>query len=176
MFQTTSFLPIFIILRFVEPPIKKRRIEQGWKSYTASDGCSVELPSQIIDMLESDRFVPDPRIDFETAFRNLNVGQSIILPYLGQYPKFFAENYQGRALFVTQQMIDIWKELSADSDRSIMRVLSGPMGVGKTYISYFLASKAYAEKWPLLYIADAAELNVDSSEKAGEVICRYFLA
>ncbi|CAG8706855.1 4589_t:CDS:1, partial [Acaulospora morrowiae] len=157
-------------------PIKKRRIEQGWKSYTASDGHSVELPSEIIDMLESDSFVPDKRIDFKNAFQNFSARQSIILPHLGQEPKHFAKSYQGRTVLVTKQMNDIWDKLSADSDNSIKRVLSGPMGVGKSYISYFLASKAYAEEWPMLYIADASDLNVESPEKAGEVICRYFLA
>ncbi|CAI2168627.1 18817_t:CDS:2 [Funneliformis geosporum] len=144
--------------------------------YTASDSHSVELPSKIIDMLESDKFVPEPRINFETAFQNLKVGQSITLPHLGQEPKHFAEDYQGRILLVTGQMIDIWNKLSADSDHSIKRVLSGPMGVGKSYISYFLASKAYAEKWLMLYIADAAGLNVKTSKRAEKVICRYFLA
>ncbi|KAF0498169.1 hypothetical protein F8M41_020602 [Gigaspora margarita] len=154
---------------------KKRRIEQGWKSYEASDGCSVELPPKIIAMLESDRFVPDPCTAFKDAFQNLYVGKSITLPHLGQVPKYF-EGYQERTLLVTKQMIDIWDKISADSNYSIKRVLSGPMGVGKSYISYFLASKAYTEEWPMLYIADAFDLNVDSSKKAGEVICRYFLA
>ncbi|CAG8677760.1 5041_t:CDS:2 [Acaulospora morrowiae] len=132
-----------------EYPIKKRRIEQGWKSYTASDGHSVELPFQIIDILESSEFEPDLRINFKTAFRNLHVGKSITLPHLGQEPKHFAEGHQGRTLLVTEQMIDIWNELSTDT---------------------------YAEEWPMLYIADASDLNVESPEKAGEVICRYFLA
>ncbi|CAG8625059.1 1541_t:CDS:2, partial [Ambispora leptoticha] len=167
---------ITYLRKLLEHPIKKRRIEQGWKSYTASDGHSVELPSQIIDMLESNKFVPDLRINFKTAFRNLHVGQSITLSHLGQEPKHFAEGYQGRTLLVTGQMIDIWDKLSADSNHSIKRVLSGPMGVGKSYISYFLASKAYAEEWPVLYIADASDLNVESSETAGAVICEYFLA
>ena len=109
-------------------------------------------------MLESNKFVPDLRINFKTAFWNLHVGQSIALPHLGQEPKHFAIGYQGRTLLVTKQMIDIliWDEISADSDHSIKRVLSGPMGMGKSYISYFLASKAYAEEWPVLYIADAS--------------------
>jgi len=80
----------------------------------------------------------------------------LALPHLGQEPKHFAIGYQGRTLLVTKQMIDIWDEISADSDHSIKRVLSGPMGMGKSYISYFLASKAYAEEWPVLYIADAS--------------------
>ncbi|CAG8501125.1 14816_t:CDS:1, partial [Acaulospora colombiana] len=156
-------------------PIKKRRIEQGWKSHTASDGHTVELPSQIIDMLESDEFVPDKRIDFKNAIQNLGARKSITLPHLGQEPKYFAKGYQGRTLLVTKQMIDIWDELSVDSEHSIKRVLSGPMGVGKSYISYFLASKAFAEGWVILYIADASDLKVGSSIRAGEVICKYFL-
>ncbi|CAG8613256.1 11032_t:CDS:2 [Ambispora gerdemannii] len=159
-----------------EHPTKKRRIEQGWKSYTASDGHSVELPSQIIDMLESGKFVPDNCIDFQNAFQNLSARQSITLPHFGQEPKHFAEGYQGKALLVTGQMIDIWDKLSADSDHSIKRVLSGPMGVDKSYITYFLAVKAYAEGWLMLYIADAAELSLNTSEEAGMVICKYFLA
>ncbi|RHZ86862.1 hypothetical protein Glove_43g17 [Diversispora epigaea] len=158
---------------------KKRRIEsieESWESYTASDGNSVQLPPKIIVMLKNDEFVPEPRNNFVTAFQNLQVAQSIILPNLGQKPKHFAEGYQGNTLFITQQMIDIWNTLSADQERSIKRVLSGPMGVGKSYISYFLASKAYAENWLILYIANANELNEREEEKAGEVICRYFIA
>lgn len=50
---------IHVIVEIVEPMqpaiehlTKKRRIEQGWKSYKASDGHSVELPPKIIDMLK----------------------------------------------------------------------------------------------------------------------------
>jgi hypothetical protein len=127
-------------------------------------------------MLESDEFVPEPRENFETAFQDLNFSRSITLPSLGQEPKLFAEGYQGRTFLVTKQMTDIWDKISADSDHSIKYVLSGPMGVGKSYISYFLASKAYAEKWKILYIADASDLIVETSAEAGEVICRYFFA
>ncbi|GBB90038.1 hypothetical protein RclHR1_01690023 [Rhizophagus clarus] len=126
-------------------------------------------------MLESDKFVPDLHATFRAAFQNLYVGQSINLPHLDQEPKHFAEGYQGRKLLVTEQMIGIWNELSKDSDHSIKRVLSGSICVGKLYISYFLASKAYAEGWLILYIANASDLNVESSQKAGEVICRFFL-
>lgn len=127
-------------------------------------------------MLESEQFAPDSRSNFRTAFQNLGVGQSINLPHLGQDPKHLAENYQKRTLLVTTQMINIWEELSTDSIHSVKRVLSGPMGVGKSYISYFLASKAYAEGWIILYIADASDLNVETSFMAGKVICKFFLA
>ncbi|GBC04861.1 hypothetical protein RclHR1_05900008 [Rhizophagus clarus] len=160
----------------IEHPTKKLRIEQGWKSYKASDARSVELPSQIFDMLKSNKFVPESRMKYYDIFLNLNAGQSIILPNLGQEPKHFAIGYQGRRVFVTEQMINIWGKISADKGRSIKHVLSSPMGVGKSYISYFLASKAYASGWITLYIADASELILDLSVQAGEVICKYFLA
>src|SRR4051794_1884294 len=73
-------------------------------------------------------------------------------------------------------MVEIWDMLSKEQKSAMKRVLSGPMGVGKSFITYFLASKAYAENWLILYIADAADLDVETSLKAGEVICRYFLA
>ncbi|RHZ75624.1 hypothetical protein Glove_212g119 [Diversispora epigaea] len=160
----------------IEQRLEELHIEESWESYTASDGYPVQLPPKIINMLKSDKFVPEPRNNFVTAFQNLQVAQSIILPNLGQQPKNFAEGYQGKTLFITQQMIDIWNTFSADQERSIKRVLSGPMGVGKSYISYFLASKAYAENWLILYIADANELNKCTEKKSGEVICKYFIA
>ncbi|RIB07944.1 hypothetical protein C2G38_2212947 [Gigaspora rosea] len=89
-------------------------------------------------------------------------------------PKHF-RGYQERTLLVNEQMIDIWSKISADSDYSIKSVLSGPIGMGKSYIAYFLVSKAYAKEWPILYIADASNLIVDTS-KAEEAICSYFLA
>jgi hypothetical protein len=98
------------MLHFVEHPIKK--IDQGWKSFTVSNVC-VQLSSQIIDMLESGDFLPELRIKFKTAFQNLRVGQSIILP-LGQEPKLFVKGYQGRQFFITSQMIDIWNELTTN--------------------------------------------------------------
>jgi len=46
--------------------------------------------------------------------------------------------------------------------RSSKRVLSGPMDVGKSYLALFLAVKAFAENWPVFYIADACVLNIPS--------------
>jgi hypothetical protein len=73
-------------------------------------------------------------------------------------------------------MIDICDDLSKDTGNAIKFILSGPMGVGKSYISYFLASKAYAEGWIVLYIADASDLDTETSVHAGVVICEYFFA
>ncbi|KAF9898937.1 hypothetical protein BX616_003432 [Lobosporangium transversale] len=51
------------------------------------------------------------------------------------------------------------------------------MGVGKSYISWFLAAKAYAHGWPVLYIADANQLNnCDTNTDASRLICQLFLS
>ncbi|KAF9089031.1 hypothetical protein BGX27_002573, partial [Mortierella sp. AM989] len=63
-----------------------------------------------------------------------------------------------------------------DEPRVYRRVLSGPMGVGKSYLSYFLAVRAYAEGWPLLYLADAGELDKKMEDEAAMVVVAAFLA
>ena len=50
------------------------------------------------------------------------------------------------------------------------------MGAGKSYLAWFLAAKAYAHGWPVLYIADAAALDQPTSEEASTEICKRFLA
>jgi hypothetical protein len=50
------------------------------------------------------------------------------------------------------------------------------MGMGKSYISYFLACKAYAKRWLMLYIADATCLNERFNNVTAEKICKFFLA
>ncbi|PKC62653.1 hypothetical protein RhiirA1_397459 [Rhizophagus irregularis] len=59
--------------------------------------------------------------------------------------KHYGEGYQGMSFLVTDQMVEVWKELASNSSSLIKRVLAGPMGVGKSYLAYFLASKAYSE-------------------------------
>ncbi|ORZ19968.1 hypothetical protein BCR41DRAFT_32710 [Lobosporangium transversale] len=59
----------------------------------------------------------------------------------------------------------------------LSRNVYGPMGVGKSYISWFLAAKAYAHGWPVLYIADANQLNnCDTNTDASRLICQLFLS
>ena len=67
------------------------------------------------------------------------------MPDLGDSPKGFGEGYLQNSIVVTQQMIDLWETLSANQQCSIKRVLSGPMGVGKSYLALFLPAKAYSE-------------------------------
>ena len=95
---------------------------------------------------------------------------------LGQAPKYFGQGTQGGQFFVTEQMMEVWELLANDTHHPIKKVLSGPMGVGKSYLAWFLAAKAYASGWPVLYFADAAELDQETSEKSSLEICQRFLA
>lgn len=171
--SASYLLTLETFLRFAGPT-KKRKIE-NWESYKASDGLYIQLPSQIVRMLNSSEFVPDPRINF-APIMNLQNGQYFTLPNFSQEPKHFAEGYLGRNLYVTNEMINMWNYLSKDNLHSVKRVLSGPMGVGKSYFALYLAARAYAEGWLLLYIADAAKLDQPSVMKSSDEICKRFLA
>ena len=73
--------------------------------------------------------------------------------------------------------MEIWDMMIvSDSDRSIKRVLSGPMGIGKSYLALFLAAKAYAEGWLLFYVSDANELAQPDDAEIAKEICMCFLA
>ncbi|KAF9343328.1 hypothetical protein BGX34_006921, partial [Mortierella sp. NVP85] len=49
------------------------------------------------------------------------------------------------------------------------------MGVGKSYLSYFLVAKAYAEGWLVLYVSDAGLLDRDDQDKAALDLVKRFL-
>lgn len=156
------------------PASKKVRLD-NWEKYDARDG-SVDLPPKLIELLGSDEFKPAPRDQFKQQLDNVQVGQRTTLPSLGQEPKYYGQGYQGKSFFVTEQMMEMWQELSSDSRNSIKRVLSGPMGVGKSYLALFLAAKAYAQGWPLLYVSDASILVVNDTFTIAQEICARFLA
>ncbi|KAF9397577.1 hypothetical protein BGZ94_006257, partial [Podila epigama] len=158
------------------PINKKIRITEGWQQYTASDGKVVDLPPSWIEILASTEFVPEPRMAFNHLKDDLRAGDAIFMPSLGQSPKEFGEHGQGCKLFVTEQMLGLWEDMRGDKERTYRRVLSGPMGVGKTYLSYFLAAKAYAEGWLVLYISDAKVLDTDDEEQADIAVVKRFLA
>ncbi|KAF9956630.1 hypothetical protein BGZ65_002554 [Modicella reniformis] len=127
-------------------------------------------------MLNSGEFTPAPRNEFKQLLDNMEVGQKITLPSIGQHPKHYGEGYQELSFFITEQMVRLWHLLSSDSNRPIRRVLSGPMGVGKSYLALFLAAKAYAEGWLLLYVADANVLSSNNADMIAVVICKLFFA
>ena len=95
---------------------------------------------------------------------------------MGQVPKEFGSHGQGQALFVTEQMLGLWEDMHGDKDRTYRRVLSGPMGVGKSYLSYFLAARAYAEGWLVLYVSDAKMLDKDDENESALEVVKRFLA
>ncbi|KAF9982961.1 hypothetical protein BGZ65_002328 [Modicella reniformis] len=156
------------------PETKRTRIIEGWEPYKASDGKTVDLPLTWIQILESTDVDPKPRAAFNHLKSNFSAGDTINIPSLGQDPKDLKDCSNN--FFVTEQMLELWEDLRGENDRICRRVLSGPMGVGKTYLSYFLAARAYAEGWPLLYIADAGVLNTDKEEEAAMEILKRFLA
>ncbi|KAG0312649.1 hypothetical protein BG000_006170, partial [Podila horticola] len=66
---------------------------------------------------------------------------------MGQKPKNFGSNGSGNgddtSLVMTDQMIDPWNKIE-ESNEMFRRVLAGPMGIGMSYLSYFLVAMAYA--------------------------------
>ncbi|KAI7819292.1 hypothetical protein BC939DRAFT_460337 [Gamsiella multidivaricata] len=124
---------------------------------------------------EPDELKPDPRSDFSSLL-NVQVGSQITTKHPGQVPKYFGQGYQGNQFFVTEQMMEIWQMLASDTKFPVKKVLSGPMGVGKSYLAWFLAAQAYANGWLVLYVSDASRLNQDTAERASIEICKRFLA
>ncbi|KAF9176185.1 hypothetical protein BGZ50_001478, partial [Haplosporangium sp. Z 11] len=106
----------------------------------------------------------------------LKAGQAIIIPSMGQSPKHFGPHGQDHTLFVTEQMLELWEDMRGDKKHTYRRVLSGPMGVGKSYLSYFLAARAYAEGWLVLYISDAGVLDKDEENESALELVKRFLA
>ncbi|KAF9278412.1 hypothetical protein BGZ88_000583 [Linnemannia elongata] len=158
------------------PVNKKIRITEGWRQYTASDGKVVDQPSSWIGILANIKFEPKPRAAFDHLKDDLRVGDAIIVPSMGQTPKMFGSYDQGHRLFVTEQMLELWEDMRGDQEFTYRRVLSGPMGVGKSYLSYFLAAKAYAEGWLVLYMSDAGVLDKDDENESALEVVKRFLA
>ncbi|KAG0092319.1 hypothetical protein BGZ92_010196 [Podila epicladia] len=158
------------------PANKKVRITEGWRRYTASDGKVVDLTPSWIGILANTEFEPEPRAVFDHLKDDLRAGDAIIVPSMGQTPKEFGRHGQGRRLFVTEQMLELWDDMRGDQEFTYRRVLSGPMGVGKSYLSYFLAAKAYVEGWLVLYMSDAGMLDKDDENESALEVVKRFLA
>jgi hypothetical protein len=85
------------------------------------------------------------------------IGKFIPIPLLGEeldeYPKDFNPDFP--FLFLTQQMVDLLNEVitrNSTGKRIGGYVYTGPNGVGKSGISYLIASYAYVNGYPLVYI------------------------
>ncbi|KAF9370020.1 hypothetical protein CPB97_003085 [Podila verticillata] len=159
---------------------KKQRVclAEGWKEYTAFDGTIVHLPPLLIDILASNEFAAEPRTAFDHLKDDINLqaGHAINMPSLGQTPKHFVDGDINHRFFITVQMLELWDEMRHDTRTTYRRVLSGPMGVSKSYLSYFLAAKAYVEKWLVLYISDAGLLDRDDENESALLLVKRFLA
>ncbi|KAF9945300.1 hypothetical protein BGZ72_001496, partial [Mortierella alpina] len=158
------------------PANKKIRITEGWRRYTASDGKAVDLPPSWIGILAGTELEPEPRAAFDHLKDDLRAGDAIIVPSMGQTPKEFGLHGQGRRLFVTEQMLGLWEDMRGDQEFTYRRILSGPMGVGKSYLSYFLAARAYAEGWLVLYLSDAEVLDKNKQDESALQVVKRFLA
>ncbi|KAF9429022.1 hypothetical protein BGZ76_001957 [Entomortierella beljakovae] len=154
---------------------RKARKASERKEYQAIDG-PVDLPPALISLIDSDDFKPASRDEFKKALDGKKAGDEITLPSIGQKPKHYGQGFQGKSIFITEQMVEVWKQFSEDSEDSIKRVLAGPMGVGKSYLALFLAAKAYSEGWPVLYVSDASKLVKSDIDGAGTELCTRFFA
>jgi len=94
------------------PSNKKIRITERWKQCSASDGMVVDLPPSWTDILSSTEFVPNSRGEFAHLKANLRAGDEITVPSLGQFPRSLG--FMVNRLFVTEQMLDLWKEMYGD--------------------------------------------------------------
>ncbi|KAG0249997.1 hypothetical protein DFQ27_009680 [Actinomortierella ambigua] len=158
------------------PANKKIRITEGWTRYTASDGKAVDLPPSWIGILAGAQFEPAPRAAFAHLKNYLQAGDAIDIPSLGQVPMGFGSHGQGQKLFVTEQMLELWENMRGDQERTYRRILAGPMGVGKSYLSYFLVARAYAEGWLVLYMSNARVLDMNEQDEAALKLLKRFLA
>ncbi|KAF9414311.1 hypothetical protein BGZ76_004884, partial [Entomortierella beljakovae] len=165
---------INLILQKMQPS-EKTHAQESWESYVASDGISVQLPSTWVKTLNSKELQPAPRDQFSHLKNNLIPGQKVQVPDLGQIPKEFQLYNESQNLLITDQMIKLWDEMKSPQRIAYRRVLSGPMGIGKSYLSYFLAARTYAEGWLTLYIADAEKLDKDTRKESEFEVVRRFL-
>ncbi|KAF9420713.1 hypothetical protein BGZ76_004056 [Entomortierella beljakovae] len=143
-------------------PSEKTHAQESWESYVASDGISVALPSAWISIPSGKELQPSPRKEFSHLKGGLKPGDKVTIPSIGQLPKDFG-TYNSDIL-ITEQMLELWDEMQERQRIAYRRVLSGPMGVGKSFLSYFLAARAYAEGWMTHYIADEGVLDKESRD------------
>lgn len=163
-----------ILEKSIDQELSKKTRREGWSRYQDHHGELVDLPDEWIEVLEGSKFAPAPRCQFSAVLAKLEVGQPIMLPSIGQPPTHFDGNGNGNgtSIVVTDQMLGLWKQIQGPQKRVYRCVLAGPMGIGKSYLSYFLAANAYAAHWLTLYIADTGALQPEE-KSASEIIFRF---
>ncbi|KAF9172792.1 hypothetical protein BGX20_004843 [Mortierella sp. AD010] len=146
-------------------PSKKIRVVEEWREYKASDDNLVLLPPAWIGILENNTSKPAPRSQTPKDF--------------GLFDRNPDDSNHASNLLVTEQILEIWDQIQngvPKENRVYRRVLSGLMGVGKTYLSYFLAARGYAEGLLTLYIADARILDKAEELDSAKALVECFLA
>ncbi|KAF8929429.1 hypothetical protein BGZ47_001061 [Haplosporangium gracile] len=148
----------------------------GWRQYTASDGKVVDSPPYWIDILASTEFAPDSRTVFDRLKNNFRAKDSIDVPHMGQTPQGVRTSWSGSQAFSYRANTGTLGGYDGDQEFTYRRVLSGLMGVGKSYLSYFLAAKAYSEGWLVLYLSDAGVLEQNKQDESALQVVKRFLA
>ncbi|KAG0378734.1 hypothetical protein BGX24_002966 [Mortierella sp. AD032] len=144
------------------PASKKIRLTEGWKQSTASDGTAVALPPSWIDILASTDFVPEPRAAFNHLKKDLQAGDSILVPSMGQTPKDFERHGLDHRFFITEQMLGLWEDMRGDQKL--------------TYRHPVRSNGAYAEGWLVLYLSDTKVLDRDDENESALALVKRFLA
>ncbi|KAG0334797.1 hypothetical protein BG004_000267 [Podila humilis] len=119
---------------------------------------------------------PQPRAVFARIRNDLQPGDVITISRMGQSPNYFGSQGIGQTLVVTEQMLELWEDMSGDHDHMCRRILSGPMGIGKSYLSYFFVARAYAEGWLALYIGNSGSLTMWIEARSSQEVLERFLA
>jgi len=90
----------------------------------------------------------------KSEFKN-KIGQFVKLPILPNVPKEF-EKEISKGFLLTKQHAEILeriiKEVEAGGKQDKGLVLYGPQGIGKSFFTYLVASYAWVNKYPLIYI------------------------
>jgi hypothetical protein len=127
-----------------------------------------KLKKKLIKLIFTRNYIKENRNDIKFNFlRNLNeepqklkelekkIGTFFELPILGSVDSdFVPKDYVPEHYFFSKQRFLILNEIINNENKRITGglVLSGPHGVGKSYISYLIACYAFINSYPLLYI------------------------
>lgn len=91
-------------------------------------------------------------LDKDLSSLEKQIGKFIPLPIFGgKESPFVPKDFDTKEnFFLSKQRFQIFKEVVKESSAGLLFV--GPHGVGKSYLTYFIASYAWINKFPLIYI------------------------